>query len=329
MTVFVESAGATSVLALLATPFADGLFARAIAQSPALPLIADRETRPASRGGSCNGWASVSTRSRPCRSVSRAAPPGCCSRRAQQTHHAGLCLTYGVELLPRHPIERAAGQVLRVPLIVGTNSHEASMFAYLKPPMLLDPRRASTVTYSGADVPPNCATTRTIRVAGRDVIGSDAMFPRRPGRSPTPTARTPRRMYRFDHTTGRCGRRGWRHPRQRDRAHPAQLRVVPGPQAAPARAAGAAGGGPAHAADLAGPRHQGWERGRSWSDDWPLYDTERRRTRVIRSTRDVSVDDPHAVRRAAGRPVLTTAASSRIVCRCSGAGWRETAGNPG
>ena len=40
---------------------------------------------------------------------------------------------------------------------------------------------------------------------------------------------------------------------------------------------------------------KGWERGESWSDDWPLYDTERRRTRVIRSARDVSVDDPDAV----------------------------------
>ena len=45
VTVFGESAGATSVLALLASPAAEGLFARAIAQSPALPLIADRETR--------------------------------------------------------------------------------------------------------------------------------------------------------------------------------------------------------------------------------------------------------------------------------------------
>src|ERR1700741_437952 len=45
VTVFGESAGATSVLALLASPAADGLFRRAIAQSPALPLIADRELR--------------------------------------------------------------------------------------------------------------------------------------------------------------------------------------------------------------------------------------------------------------------------------------------
>ena len=45
VTVFGESAGGTSVLALLASPAADGLFSQATAQSPALPLIADRETR--------------------------------------------------------------------------------------------------------------------------------------------------------------------------------------------------------------------------------------------------------------------------------------------
>ena len=74
VTVFGESAGATSVLALLASPAADGLFARAIAQSPALPLIADRETRPASRGGSCSGSASGRRGKAPCRSASCAAP---------------------------------------------------------------------------------------------------------------------------------------------------------------------------------------------------------------------------------------------------------------
>jgi para-nitrobenzyl esterase len=47
VTVFGESAGGSSVLALLASPAAEGLFSRAIAQSPALPLIADREVRAA------------------------------------------------------------------------------------------------------------------------------------------------------------------------------------------------------------------------------------------------------------------------------------------
>jgi para-nitrobenzyl esterase len=41
---------------------------------------------------------------------------------------------------------------------------------------------------------------------------------------------------------------------------------------------------------------KGWD-GAPWSDDWPLYDTQRRRTRIIKSARDVSVDDPDADRR--------------------------------
>jgi para-nitrobenzyl esterase len=44
---------------------------------------------------------------------------------------------------------------------------------------------------------------------------------------------------------------------------------------------------------------RGWAPGEAWRDDWPCYDAQTRRTRVIRSTRDDSVDDPDAERRAA------------------------------
>jgi hypothetical protein len=67
--VFGESAGATSVLALISSPAAEGLFTRAIAQSPALPLLASVASTPTLAHG----------------------------------------LTYGVDLLPRHPIEAAQG----------------------------------------------------------------------------------------------------------------------------------------------------------------------------------------------------------------------------
>ena len=86
VTVFGESAGATSVLALLASPAADGLFTRAIAQSPALPLIADRETRARRRPiASWSDSGSASTRSRRCRSGRCDAPRVCCSPRAPPT----------------------------------------------------------------------------------------------------------------------------------------------------------------------------------------------------------------------------------------------------
>ena len=41
---------------------------------------------------------------------------------------------------------------------------------------------------------------------------------------------------------------------------------------------------------------RGWDDRR---DDWPRYDADRRATRVIRTARDVTVDDPDAVRRSA------------------------------
>jgi para-nitrobenzyl esterase len=44
---------------------------------------------------------------------------------------------------------------------------------------------------------------------------------------------------------------------------------------------------------------EGWSNGQTWSDDWPRYDTRRRATRVIRTTSDVTVDDPDAARRSA------------------------------
>ena len=47
---------------------------------------------------------------------------------------------------------------------------------------------------------------------------------------------------------------------------------------------------------------QGWETGEiQWSSgqDWPIYDTDRRFTRIIQSARDKVVADPDAERRKA------------------------------
>ena len=108
---FGESAGATSILALLASPAADGLFARAIAQSPALPLIADRATRgeQAQRFLSRLGMGAgelQALKDLPQRQLRRAAGElQLASIETTPTLAHGL--TYGVDLLPRHPIEAA------------------------------------------------------------------------------------------------------------------------------------------------------------------------------------------------------------------------------
>jgi carboxylesterase type B len=155
--VFGESAGATSVLALISSPAAEGLFTRAIAQSPALPLLASVASTPTLAHG----------------------------------------LTYGVDLLPRHPIEAAqVGATARIPLIIGTNRYEAALFARDQPPMLHDDAGdhrplffASGSGFAGANVAGLPRLSATPGAGGlrcrRDVRRPDM------GVSPTPTARTP------------------------------------------------------------------------------------------------------------------------------------------
>lgn len=307
VTVFGESAGATSVLALLACPAADGLFARAIAQSPALPLIADRDTR-AHRAGrflELLGADVDQVKSAPQRSLRRAAGHLQLESVAD-TPALAYGLTHGVDLMPEHPITAArAGAVQRVPLIVGTNSDEASMFAWGKPPML-------PTTPAGAEswfrrCAPH-ARDRILRAypghprrQALVALSSDIMFG-----APTwafadaYSAHAPTHVYRFDHTAPALRALGLGATHGSEivhihhsyasylgrKLHPLGRRLPPSVGRRMQRTW----------LDFA---TRGWEPGTQWGDDWPRYDAARRRTRVIRSLRDDSVDDPDAVRRQA------------------------------
>lgn len=301
VTVFGESAGATSVLALLASPLADGLFTRAIAQSPALPLIADRETRArqAHEFVARLGVAVDEVKSLPQRRLRRAAGQ-LQAESAAQTPTLAYGLTHGVDSLPWHPIDAArAGAVSATPLIVGINSHEASMFAWGKPPMLpttqpgvdsFFARRAPEAKARVLAAYPDYPRRRAL-VA----LGSDAMFG-----APTwaftdaYSAHAPTYAYRFDHAA-------W------------SLRLL--------------GLGATHGSEIVHVQHSygsylgrkihplgrrvqpsvGRRMQRTWLDfatgelgeDWPRYDAQRRRTRVIRSARDETVADPDRIRRCA------------------------------
>jgi para-nitrobenzyl esterase len=301
VTVFGESAGATSVLALLASPAAKGLFTRAIAQSPALPLIADRETRAAQARRFLEHLDVPvdQVRALPQRALRRAAGM-LQSESAARTPVLAYGLTHGVDLLPHHPIDAARlGAVSGVPLIIGTNTHEASMFAWGKPPML-PTTRESIDGYFDRTAPE--ARARVLgaypdfpRRRALVAVGSDAMFG-----APTwafadaYSRRGPTYAYRFDHRTWTLMMLGLGATHGSEivhiqhsygsylgrKLHPLGRRVQPS----------------------VGRRMQ-----RTWLDfatgrlgtEWPLYDTERRRTRVIRSTRDDTVADPDAIRRSA------------------------------
>lgn len=304
VTVFGESAGATSILALLASPAADGLFARAIAQSPALPLIADRATRGEQaqrflRRLGVGADQLQALKELPQRQLRRAAGElQLASIATTPTLAHGL--TYGVELLPRHPIAAArAGTVAPVPLIIGTNWNEASMFARDKPPML--PTTPANIDGYFTRLAPQ-ARARVLaaypgypRRRALESIGADAMFV-----APTwafadaYSAYAPTYVYRFDHA-------------------PWTLRAV--------------GLGAVHGSEILHVQHNyGCQLGRrmhplgrwrtpavgrrmqrtwldfataGWSGDWPRYDARRRATLVIRTASDVVVDDPDAERRSA------------------------------
>ncbi len=208
VTVFGESAGATSVLALLASPAADRLFARAIAQSPALPLIADREdrARQSRRFMQLLGVGAEQLKVLPQRQLRRAA--GQLQLESAQRHSdIGLRADPRRRSVAAAPVEAArAGAVSAVPLIIGTNSHEASMFAWGKPPMLPTtlagvedylrrhaPNERDRVLAAYPDLP-----RRRALIA----FGSDVMFG-----APTwafadaYSCQAPTHAYRFDHTT--------------------------------------------------------------------------------------------------------------------------------
>lgn len=300
VTVFGESAGATSVLALLASPAAKGLFARAIAQSPALPLIADRETRArrAHRFLQLLGVGADQVAGLPQRQLRRAAGQ-LQLESVQQTPTLAYGLTHGVDSLPLHPIEAArVGAVSPVPLIVGTNSHEASMFAWGKPPMLPTTRPGVHAYFARTDPSAEARVLAAYRAFPRRkaliAIGSDVMFG-----APTwafadaYSAHAPTHVYRFDHATWTLRALGLGATHGSEivhiqhsygsylgrKLHPLGRRVQPS----------------------VGRRMQ-----RTWLDfataevaDWPCYDTDSRSTRVIRSTRDETVEDPDALRRVA------------------------------
>ena len=307
-TVFGESAGATSVLALLASPAAEGLFAQAIAQSPALPLIADRATRAEqarqflSRLG-LTVAESKALKELPQRELRRAAGElQLASVAATPTLAHGL--TYGVDLLPRHPIDAArTGATARVPLIIGTNRHEASLFARDKLPML--PTTPATIDRYLARLAPDARERVPAAYPGypsrraSKSFGGDVMFV-----APTwafadaYSAHAPTYVYRFDHasSTLRAAGLGATHGSEivhilhtysshlGRRLHPLGKWLTPAVGRRMQRTwldfAGAAGR-------------------RAWSDDWPRYDTAHRATRVIRSTCEVAVNDPDAARRKA------------------------------
>ncbi|MFT3661107.1 MAG: carboxylesterase/lipase family protein [Gordonia sp. (in: high G+C Gram-positive bacteria)] len=150
VTVFGESAGGAAVLTLLSTPAAEGLFSRAIAQSPAADLVVHRDNAalladefvrqvvdPKRRAGRERTGvlepAEVAD-------IVDGADPGTLLAASKRllgfTKHAGLSdpLPFAPvvdgDYLPHSPVAAArAGKTHRVPLMIGHNHDEGELFA--------------------------------------------------------------------------------------------------------------------------------------------------------------------------------------------------------
>jgi len=143
VTVFGESAGGNAVVTLLATPAAGGLFARAIAQSPPSnaaysPALAGRwaaefvdvlrQSGPPELAGGRRPAAEVLTTA-PWPALVRATQV--LQRRTPDVDPGRYCLAPVVdgEFLPERPIDALRhGRAHKVPLIIGTNDREGSIF---------------------------------------------------------------------------------------------------------------------------------------------------------------------------------------------------------
>ncbi|UGT64136.1 carboxylesterase/lipase family protein [Nocardia asteroides] len=219
VTLFGESSGAGCVTALLTSPRADGLFHKAIAQSPPATTVFGQERAakvahrflellelPAGRAAELTEL--------PIQRLAQVA--GTLFDEVPVAEPGRLAAAPVVDgtLLPGYPVERfAGGESLRVPLVIGSNRDESSLFRLFRSPIMpvtpdavnamlrdisaghpdLGPERLAEITAAYPDI----ATAR-----GALAISTDAAF-RMPARwvADGHAQHSPTFVYRFDHAT--------------------------------------------------------------------------------------------------------------------------------
>lgn len=327
VTVFGESAGGGLVTTLLATPAASGLFHRAIAESSPASSVYGRE-----RAGR------VGSRFVELLGIDSAAPDALHTLRemdATTLAGAGHTLFADVptndpgtlafapvvdgELVPEAPIAvLSEGRGLAVPLMIGTNKDEASLFAYMKSPLI--PVTGERIERMFADMaaenPEVALPERSQVLAAYEHVRHRALGLGIAGdigfRLPTlwvaegHSAVAPVHLYRFDHCTPflRLVRLG--------ATHGSELIYVwgnldGGPKDLTFRLGGRRAG-----EEVSARLQQRWsafahgrEPAASGAPDWPAYTPDARATLVI-DRRDRVVDDLDVdLRRAWGDGLLT------------------------
>lgn len=142
VTLFGESAGGGIVTTLMTSPAAEGLFARAIAESsPATSVYGqDRSERIARRLLADLGVApddAASLRDLPASTITDAGMRLFSAVPVEEPGTLAFAPVIDGEIVPEHPVTVfARGDALPVPLVIGTNHDETALFTHVKSPLM-------------------------------------------------------------------------------------------------------------------------------------------------------------------------------------------------
>ncbi len=142
VTIMGESAGAAMVTTLLATPAAAGLFRGAIAESPPVTTVYGRE-RSAARAREILDELGIETsevarlREVPTSLIVRASSAVLARNARERPGTLAFGQVVDGSYLPQHPLDAfESGRTHAVPLLIGTNDDESTLFKRADPPLL-------------------------------------------------------------------------------------------------------------------------------------------------------------------------------------------------
>ncbi|MFI6868715.1 carboxylesterase/lipase family protein [Nocardia sp. NPDC050406] len=219
VTLFGESSGAGCVTALMTSPRAAGLFHRAIAQSPPATTVFGQERAaevarrylellelPRERA--------TELLDMPLDRILAAAGTLLDEVPTKEPGRLAAAPVVDGDLLPSYPTERFQhGRSHRVPLIIGTNKDEASLFRLFRSPIMpVTPDAVNAMLRNVADQHPGLSAARVAEIAsaypdltrirGALAMSTDAAF-RMPAHwvADAHSRHSPTWMYRFDYAT--------------------------------------------------------------------------------------------------------------------------------
>ncbi|MCS5714547.1 carboxylesterase/lipase family protein [Herbiconiux sp. CPCC 205716] len=320
VTLFGESAGAGCITTLLTSPAAAGLFHRAIAESSPATSVYDgeRAARVSRRFLGLLGLdpddagTPARLRTAPAADLARATFDLVAAVAAEQPGTLAVAPVVDGELVPEHPVDAyRAGRQLRVPLMIGTNHDEASLFRLMKSPLMpitadsvhvmFEELAAEHPEFAAAEPRIEAAYPRFPHHRTPAELSRDAGF-RMPGiwLASAHSRTFPTWMYRFDHSTPALTLLGI------GATHGAEIAYVFGTLGIGRRDPSFRLGGLAEARQLSEAMQRRWLSFASEGEpaglspleggpapEWPRYDEERRATMVFDRGERV-IDDPDA-----------------------------------